>query len=400
MLAVPRGLPRKGALLVFSLGLGACLFPEYTFNEASGGAGGKGTTNSTASSTSVVSSTASGTGGTGGMPPTEDCFNGMDDDGDMLADCEDPDCDADTDCVDPIPVGWGTFGYVVLGEAGVAPACPSYATQSKYTGNKDLANTGFSCSNCTCGTPMNRSCELKTDLDNIAPGLQLFQVSNQACGMAATNIVTLTDPNPWNLACDNTNQAPGGQTCAGAPCNTSISTQAPTVTGGNCAPGGGVINKTSPTWQSAANACGGIPALSGCTNGQKCMPKSQSPYFSGVCIGKAGDQACPAPFNTKHLYYKSFVDDRMCTACSCQAPTGGTCGIALTISTDGGCASDIVTFNAGTCQDLMGNPTIAGRAGAVNDPPHGGGCAPTSVTSAKLGDVVPTTASSTTFCCL
>ncbi|MFO0617300.1 MAG: hypothetical protein U0414_32185 [Polyangiaceae bacterium] len=402
MLPVSRGVGRRLALLTFSLGLGACLFPEYTFNESSGGAGGKAST-STSKASSADASSSSGMGGTGGMPPpTEDCFNAMDDDGDMLADCEDPDCVDDTECVEPIPNGWGTFGYVVLGEMGTAPACPAFASAVKYNGFKDLSNTGFSCSNCGCSAPMNRSCELKTDLDPVAPGLQLFQLRNVACSnMNATNLITLTDPNPWNLSCDATNSSPGGASCAGSACNSSVFTQSPTVTGGSCNATGGVLNKASPTWQTASTACGAIPALVGCDSGKKCMPKPKAPYFGHVCVGKAGEQAtCPAPFNDKHVYYKNFVDDRSCTACHCEDPSGGSCGIALTLYTDAACSSSVVTFNAGSCQDLTGNPTISGRTGVVNVAPTGGGCAPTSVTSAKLGDVVPTANSATTFCCL
>lgn len=408
MLSVPRGLRSSAhlasaaALLGTSLALGACLFPEYTFDETSGGAGGSKST--TASTTSIASTTTATTDAASSStgPPMEDCFNGADDDGDQLADCEDPDCEADTECVDPIPVGWGAFGYVVLGEQGTtAPACPAYASSVKYTGNKDLANTGFSCSNCTCGTPMNRQCELDTDLDSGTAGLQLFQLRNVPCNNAnATNIRTLTVPDPWDLSCDATNSSTGGQMCAGQPCNTSVFTQSPIVTGGSCTPGGGVINKTSPTWQTASNACGGIPALAGCDADKKCMPRSKSPYFAGICIGKAGDQACPAPFNQKHVYYKSFLDDRSCAACGCQSPSGGLCTVELTLSTDAACGTDVVTFNAGTCQDLAGNPTISGRAGVVTQAPTGGSCPPTSVTSAKLGDVIPSAASATTFCCL
>ncbi|MBK8253979.1 MAG: lamin tail domain-containing protein [Polyangiaceae bacterium] len=57
-----------------------------------GGSGGMTTTTGGAGGM-TTSSTTSGTGGTGGMVmPTEICGNGMDDDADMKADCEDSDC--------------------------------------------------------------------------------------------------------------------------------------------------------------------------------------------------------------------------------------------------------------------------------------------------------------------
>ncbi len=43
-----------------------------------------------------------------GPPPAENCTNGVDDDGDTLADCDDPDCSADPACTPP-PVSGYTF---------------------------------------------------------------------------------------------------------------------------------------------------------------------------------------------------------------------------------------------------------------------------------------------------
>jgi hypothetical protein len=207
---------------VWSIASSGCLFPDYTFDESNGGQGGKGTTSSTTTTTTttIASTSASSTDAVSssstGMMPTEDCFNGKDDDADQLADCDDPDCEPDTQCVDAIPTGWNLYGYVVLGEGGAAPpTCPSYATVSKYSGFKDLTNTGFSCSNCGCGSPENQACSLQNDLDNVAAGLQLFQLRNVACSnMNATNIKTLTDPAGWDGTCDGVGSSPGGQTCA------------------------------------------------------------------------------------------------------------------------------------------------------------------------------------------
>lgn len=42
------------------------------------------------------------TGPTSCPPPVEDCTNGVDDDGDSLIDCNDPDCNSDPSCAPPI----------------------------------------------------------------------------------------------------------------------------------------------------------------------------------------------------------------------------------------------------------------------------------------------------------
>jgi len=60
---------------------------------ATGGMGGETTTNTGGSSTGM------GGLGTGGTPPVEICGDGMDNDGDANADCDDSDCAADLSCV-------------------------------------------------------------------------------------------------------------------------------------------------------------------------------------------------------------------------------------------------------------------------------------------------------------
>src|SRR5262245_29671494 len=81
---------------------------------------------------------------------TEDCTNGVDDDGDGAVDCEDPDCaGAAFTCVAPAPADWNgpaIFGQTV-GDHALACATP-------WTKKVDAPTcTACSCSGGTCGTP-------------------------------------------------------------------------------------------------------------------------------------------------------------------------------------------------------------------------------------------------------
>ncbi len=390
MLRLSRAL-HVGALL--TLGLTACLFPDYTFTPGAGGA--------TASS-SVVSSSSSG--GAGGAGPTEDCFNGIDDDADGLADCADPDCAPATECVGPIPVGWGTFGYVVLAETDptAKPVCPSYSNATQYTGNKMLLGGAFTCGACDCDPPTGQDCALSTDLNNSKPGLQPFQIRNKGmCDPTATTISEVSVPTPWDFTCKAPDSLAGGQLCGGVPCNQSISSAIPVVSGGMCMPTGGLPNLVTPTWDLAATACGNIAEMAGCSGQERCLPKPASPFAGRVCIGKAGDQTCPAgAFSKKHLYYGSFADTRDCEKCLCDGPVGGACTLQIALYSDDPCATPtpIVTFDAGTCAALIGNPRIGGRTATVTQPPNGGSCSPTKLVPSKMGGVVE--GGPTTFCCL
>jgi len=395
MLRLVRALP-LGALLGASFT--GCFFPDYTFP-----GGGGGATSTVTSTTGTTSST----GGSGGSAPKEDCFNGIDDDADGLADCADPDCAPDTECVGPIPVGWGTFGYVVLaeGDPNAQPTCPSYAVTSKYTGNNNLLGGSWSCDKCKCDPPTGQACDL-TDLNSVKAGVQPFQIRDVPCATQnATTIREVSVPNaPWDLMCfagAPVDSIPGNQVCPGGACNQSVTSLVPTVSGGSCMPNGGAPVLTTPTWEVGATVCGDIAQMSGCSGTDKCMPKPSAPFSGRVCVGKAGDQTCPAgPFTKKHLYYGSFDDTRGCDMCHCNGPVGGACTLQITLYSDNACTTglEVKTFNAGSCGDLSGNPTVGGRQATMTQAPAGGACSPTVLNPAKTGGV--TEGSPTTFCCL
>ncbi len=382
--------------------LTGCLFPDYTFRSSNGGGGASSTTtSSTTSSTSTTSATTSSTG------MMEDCFNGLDNDGNGLAGCDDPACASVTECVDAIPVGWGTYGYVLLAETDpTMPAtCPSYAPTSMYSGFSGLQPGNASCSDCGCDPPTGQSCAIQQDLNAGKSGIQFAQVRDVACGANATNIQDLTVPGPtpaWDLTCVSSDTAPGGNTtCPGGACNQSVYVGLPSVVGGMCNANGGVLSKETPSWQTAVTACGGVKAA-GCSGGKKCIPKPMAPFNFTACIAKGGDQSCPAPFTKKHTYYADFDDTRACSTCTCGGPIGGLCEIAINFYASPTCTGmPVATIVAGqdTCAIVNGNATVAGRSGSLASAPSGSFCSPITPTSTVLGNVTEKAATETTFCC-
>lgn len=396
-------------LVLSALGLPlACFYPDYAFDqlEAAGAGGGSTATTSSsgggASTTSTGPSTSSGGGG-GGMPaPESDCLDDIDNDDDGDIDCADTDCNEGYACVEQAPTGWGTLGYMALyrGSPNTAPPCPSELPTTAYAGNEQPEFGDANCSACSCGAPLNQACELKGDLDNNKAGNQPMQVSNQPCGQAATNLISLTVPDGWGGVCLHNEQLDGNQTCGGLSCNKSVQSLTPTVSGGNCNPGGGVANPAPPSWKFDAKACKAATTGGGCSAGKVCAPRPPAPFEGGVCIAKAGEETCPGgSYQLAYTFYEDYDDTRDCTDCTCGSAVGGTCELTVSLYSDAGfgvCLTEVGKFKAGICHDIVGNPDIFGWTSAITGTPAGGNC-PASTVSAT-GTVTPTTP--TTFCCV
>ena len=81
----------------------------------------------------------------------EQCLNGIDDDGDQLVDCADPDCKgAGYQCSPNPPAGWsGPFAFY---DGPSAPACPSSFSNEFANGGIGFLGPPAACSKCTCST--------------------------------------------------------------------------------------------------------------------------------------------------------------------------------------------------------------------------------------------------------
>jgi hypothetical protein len=392
----------------------ACLFPSYSFDEPEGGggafagatatsAGGAGATST--STTATTTSAAEGGGSTtgqGGAPNEGDCLDGLDGDADGDIDCADADCAQGYECVDDLPAGWTASGYVMLfrGEPNDVPPCPDDKPTTGYQGKNGLTYLDATCSACTCGAPFNQKCELVTDLDAAKVGLQTMQVRNAQCGVAASNIVSLTTPDPWGGVCYHQEGLAGGQICGSTSCNKAVESTAPVVSGGQCNGAGGVKSVTPPSWDVAGKTCKGTKSGGGCRAGQSCQPKPQPPFEPGLCVSRTGDLDCPnEAFGTKYLFYGDTNDARDCTSCTCGPASGGTCQMTLYLYSDpavGQCDSEIAKFTAGDCFDIPNNPPVYGWRSEISVAPANGQCAPTGP-AVPIGDVTPT--DPTTVCC-
>ncbi|MBK9259601.1 MAG: hypothetical protein IPM54_07145 [Polyangiaceae bacterium] len=376
---------RTRLILLGALGIAAapmaCLYPDYTFNEPEPGTTGGG----------AGQGGQGGSGGQGGgMPGVEDCDNGTDDDGDSLADCADDDCTTGYACVPSPPLNWS--GYVALfdGQEADQPACPS-TFPSSFPGYRNLLTPPHSCSACSCGSPAGQTCDLA----------DVITVSDKNCGFAPQTPNSINPPANWQGECYGPAGLQGGQSCAGGPCNSSVTTAKPTVTGGSCPPSGGVEDKQPAQWEAFGLACSGAPQGGGCGAGNVCQPKSATPFRSGLCVYRMGEQSCPVgEFSQQFIYYESATDNRACSPCECEAPAGSTCDATIKIYSDAAvntCTTEIASFMAGGCANLMGNPTVFGRAATVTAP-TGGSCAVKAGGGQATGALTPTNA--TTFCCI
>jgi len=433
----------------------ACFFPDFTFNETGtgggtttsstagggstgstttghtggGGSTGGSTTSSTGGSTGGTTTSSTGgttggggstggttggssgsTGATGGttttsssstMPPVENCQNGVDDDGDGLIDCKDTmDC-ADFTCAPSIPNGWTGYYEIFQGLPAEDPGCSPEYPMDAYAGNFNLNAPPANCNACLCGAPQAQVCNPPS----------VITVLDCACGGTPTVPLPLNMPAGWSGTCasaiDGMGQGyyyPGNSNCGpdmAQPCNQAVTAPAPTVAGGFCATSGGGGMVPPAHWDGFVRACNGASTMGkGCNLSQACLPKPQSPYAPLICIKHAGDFNCPAgQFSQKQVFYDDFTDNRACSACSCDAPSGSTCEGNISIYSDtflNACSIPAQSFPAGGCGFLSGNPPAGNSKFTQTQPPTGGACAP--IGGQPVGQATKTFPQ--TFCCM
>lgn len=315
------------AVSACGLGPGA----DALFGAGGGGAGGgEPTGGSPSSSSSTSSSTSSGpsssssssgastsssstgsSSSSSGKPGTEDCTNGVDDDGDGLVDCADPDCTVGYECVDALPGGWEGYYHVTQQPyaAGPPPQCPGGAPADvRYAGPAGPAM----CNACSCSAVQGVQCS--------APALTCWAGSNSCFGGGASWTAALQDGachKPTNLL--GFNQALSCQvTGPSVPSGT-----------GSCAPQGGGFPNKAP-WSTEVVGCSAGMAGGGCGTGKACIAKHDP--GESTCIRKNGNASCPAGWTAVALQtYASGTDTRACTACTCGTPAKLCSGAAYTI---------------------------------------------------------------------
>jgi hypothetical protein len=409
-----------GVSLAIALGAAwaGCSFPEHTFIEDSQfygtGAGGVGAGAGDAGSSGVGGggTGGAGTGGTSGGGAggggTEDCLNGIDDDGDGKIDCDDPDCQATHTCVPPVPSGWQGPVAVYAG-SGVTPDCldsggyPSIAVTANGTFSAGTA----SCPTCACGSPAGASC-----------AVDALVYSNSDCsGTTWGPPPTPSDPNPPTHTFTATGQCAFLPNLCHPPVPGSLGFSNLRVTGTCQSQTQGQKNIPTPTWGESVRACGDVGLLGKGCGTSICVPKPVAPFNGSLCVHQQGDLACPALYSKKTIYYQSFTDSRDCTACACEtALTGAICSNAsLKLYTDDNCTANEQTLNStNTCAALIpdadpltsyqpcvnigGNGTADTRAAIFTATPSTSGAQCPASGGVLTGQAAAT--QPVTFCCL
>ncbi|MCA9630528.1 MAG: hypothetical protein KC766_22810 [Myxococcales bacterium] len=364
-------------------GAGAVGGSAGTSAGGSAGSAGMGGAGGTTGGTAGMAGSAGSSGGTG----LEDCTNGVDDDGDNKADCEDAKCQSvGYQCL-ALPSGWD--GPVALYEGpNTSVSCSGGFTTLGPGGGKDLNAPNAACSACTCGAPSGTiTCKF--------PDISVYE--NASCGSG----------NRWTFSGSDLemNGVKSGD-CFGAQDpfvgpngelpNASATTRPPT-TGGSCVPGGGAPTTPTATWNTNARSCAQTVTPTGCGS-NTCVPPTAGIFNGGQCVYKDGDQSCPTgAFTFKHLYYTDYDDTRGCGACTCGTPTDVTCnGSKLEVWTGSGCSGSpdgTVSTPGTTCAPVSTSSDksfkyTAGTASGGNCPPDGG---------QPTGGATPKTP--VTFCC-
>jgi hypothetical protein len=260
------------------------------------------------------------------VPSTEDCFNGVDDDCDGLADCADPDCTGGASpiaaCV-PDP-GSFTAGTTVAGNT----SCPGgWPTATPINSN---LNNG----SCQAG-----SCSCMLQNDACSGQIVTYSSTTDCSGSEAAAAVPSTD-----TPCQGLVQIPAGTYYEFLGAGYS----------GSCNKGGSP-SKVAPGWSNAEKFCSGGALGSGCPAGSRCLPAGPN-----HCVLKAGSQlACPANYTLRTTrYYLDFDDSGRSCACTCSVNTAGSCSGTATVT----------LWDSPTCNNA---DLFANAGGCMNNDVHG-----------------------------
>lgn len=296
----------SGGLFTVAAVLVGCTEIDFV---GSGGAGAGTNVGAGTNTGAGTNSGASGQGGAGGSQTGgEDCTNGVDDDGDTLADCADDDCGAVFVCSVPVD-GWSEPARL---------RTPGEACDVDETLAIELVTAFVPVDNvcaCSCGTTCDPA--------------EITIYSTPSCNNVKGNNL-MSDGECWKF----------NDNASGLRLNPS-----PT----NC------TGKSSGLMDSTVNVarqkmCVPSGGGAGCAQGS-CQPRP-------LCVYQPGVVACPPEYPVLHDAFTDYVDARSCSAASCgdcvnpNAPCDGT----LTRYDDGTCqngATDTMTIADGGCTPVV-----------------------------------------------
>jgi hypothetical protein len=299
-------------------------------------------------------------------------MNEIDDNGDGLADCDDPQCWVTHVCAESIPGSWTGVGWIDP-ESTTLPCSAGLLQQNLFAG---LNAPALSCG-CECGTPY------------VHCALDL------TCSPGKTDCVTNPTTTPITSCAAMTTLPQGVSGCTAG---------SPRVLGG--CPATTKTTRPAVSWATSGRAC--MAAEGGaCSAGGTCVPRAPAGAV-GPCIARAGDYPCPTTgiYTTKRLFYTGApVDSRTCSACAtcaanglCSCDSANGCGVS--IYTEALCTGTPQTVggpgSGGTCTSItvQNSAEVSAAAFGVIGP-TGTSCVPG--TSTATGSISP--GPKVTVCC-
>jgi hypothetical protein len=261
-------------------------------------------------------------------------------------------------CAPAAPSGW-SGPLEVSFSATAPPTCGGAWGGTNWISYDTLDAPAATCG-CSCDAPTGTVCSAEYQPDCISGGI---------CSYGCSGNVALTAGQ-----CSGAIGSAGGQAVAGGGI----------VTAGTCAPQA-TVNKPATSWADEARACAPTTTPAACEGAAVCVP-AVDPTFA-ICVEQSGDVACPPAYPNQHLEYSGLSDTRGCSACTCGAPSGASCGGGINCYADGACGSYLTSTGGGCDQSC---PYVR-----YDQQLSGGSCGAASVS--PTGSATPTGA--TTFCC-
>ena len=223
---------------------------------------------------------------------------------------------------------------VWFGPASNPAACPA-EVKNQFVRYKDLVIPPGECPACACGP----------STGNCAPPSSFVAHAASCAAIPGSAETPFPPPAAWDGTCTAEDAVPAGLDCGGVPCVQSITVGPLGKTDDGCeAQGGnGTMPLPEPSWELVAVACEGVmtQGWGGCAQDEMCVPKAD-PGFQ-QCVFIDGDYSCPTEGYTKrYLYYRTLMNDRHCTDCTCGPVEGSECTATMTISKDQACGPLVV----------------------------------------------------------
>ena len=275
-----------------------------------GGTGGAGATSGNG-----------GSGGTGAV--SENCTNGVDDDGDTAVDCADDDCSSYV-CVS-VPDGW--LGPVAVhdGPDNVPAGCGGVYSAAAFKGGAGLVTPDATCGACRCEVTESQ-CRARARLTCFVPTAPYADDSPFDCARVEyESVVTVRD----------------------------VQFEAFYE---NCGASGDQPELSASEWSQQTRACGPGATGSGCTAAANvCVPVA--PAGARLCTYQEGVvPQCPQGYEDRLVRYTS-VDDERCAACCGNATKPDTCTLrSVSSSPDPTCFNSAPVVDA--CVSIESDPYV------------------------------------------